>query len=153
MTNNDVLRRLRYTFGFTDSKMISIFKLANVEVSRAEVSDWLKNDDDDAFVELEDKMLAVFLNGLIIDQRGKKDGPQPEPETFLNNNDVLKKLKIAFELKSEDIIELYNLAGKKVSKHELSAFLRRPTQPQYRELMDQYLRNFLYGLQLKYKSA
>jgi uncharacterized protein YehS (DUF1456 family) len=131
--------------------MISFFKSAGVEVTRAEVSDWLKADEDESFVELEDKMLAVFLNGLIVDKRGKKEGPQPEPETFLNNNDVLKKLKIAFELKSEDIIELYQLAGKKVSKHELSAFLRRPTQPQYRELMDQYLRNFLYGLQLKYK--
>jgi len=152
MTNNDVLRRLRYTFGYTDSKMISFFKLADVEVSRAEVSDWLKPDEDEAFVELEDKMLAVFLNGLIIEQRGKRKGPQPEPEMYLNNNDVLKKLKIAFELKSEDIIELYALTGKKVSKHELSSFLRRPTQPQYRELMDQYLRNFLYGLQLKYKS-
>jgi uncharacterized protein YehS (DUF1456 family) len=131
--------------------MISFFKLAGVEVSRAEVSDWLKADEDEAFVELEDKMLAVFLNGLITDRRGKKDGPQAEAETFLNNNDVLKKLKISFELKSEDIIELFQLAGKEVSKHELSAFLRRPTQPQYRELMDQYLRNFLYGLQLKYK--
>ncbi|MBQ0740035.1 DUF1456 family protein, partial [Aquimarina celericrescens] len=107
--------------------------------------------EDESFVELEDKMLAVFLNGLIVDKRGKKEGSQPEPETFLNNNDVLKKLKIAFELKSEDIIELYQIAGKQVCKHELSAFLRRPTQPQYRELMDQYLRNFLYGLQLKYK--
>ncbi|MBZ9619685.1 YehS family protein [Psychroflexus lacisalsi] len=151
MTNNDVLRRLRYTFGYTDSKMISFFKSAGVEVTRAEVSDWLKADEDESFVELEDKMLAVFLNGLIVDKRGKKEGSQPEPETFLNNNDVLKKLKIAFELKSEDIIELYQIAGKQVSKHELSAFLRRPTQPQYRELMDQYLRNFLYGLQLKYK--
>ena len=151
MTNNDVLRRLRYTFGYTDSKMISFFKLGNKDVSRAEVSDWLKPDDDEAFVELEDHMLAVFLNGLIVEKRGKREDPQPEAETYLNNNDVLKKLKIAFQLKSEEIIELYALAGKKVSKHELSSFLRRPTQPQYRELMDQYLRNFLYGLQLKHK--
>lgn len=152
MTNNDVLRRLRYTFEYTDSKMMSFFKLADVEVTRAEVSDWLKGDDDEAFVELEDKKLAAFLNGLIIAHRGKKEGKTPENELFLNNNDVLKKLKIAYELKSEDIIELFQLAGKKVSKHELSSFMRRPTQPQYRELMDQYLRNFLYGLQLKMKA-
>ncbi|SDG58457.1 YehS family protein [Psychroflexus sediminis] len=152
MTNNDVLRRLRYTFEYTDSKMMSFFKLAGVEVSRAEVSDWLKSDDDEAFAELDDKKLAAFLNGLIIAHRGKKEGKTPENETFLNNNDVLKKLKIAYELKSEDLIELFQLAGKKVSKHELSSFMRRPTQPQYRELMDQYLRNFLYGLQLKQKA-
>ena len=152
MTNNDILRRLRYTFGYTDSKMISIFKSANIEVNRAEVSGWLKPDDDEAFVELDDKTLAVFLNGLIVEKRGKKGDSQPEVETDLSNNDVLKKLKIALELKSEDIIDLFKLAGKNVSKHELSSFLRRPTQPQYRELMDQYLRNFLSGLQLKYKS-
>lgn len=151
MNTNDVLRRLRYTFGYTDSKMISIFKLAGVNVSRAEVSDWLKREDDEAFVELEDQKLAAFLNGLILAHRGKKDDKLPENEMFLNNNDVLKKLKIAYELKSEDILELFDLAGKKVSKHELSSFLRKPTQPQYRELMDQYLRNFLYGLQLKHK--
>lgn len=152
MTNNDILRRLRYTFGYTDSEMIALFNLVNVEVSRAQVSDWLKPDEDENFVELDDKTLATFLNGLIVGKRGKKEGPQPEAETYLNNNDVLKKLKIAFELKSEDIIELFKVAGKTVSKHELSSFLRRPTQPQYRELMDQYLRNFLYGLQLRYKS-
>lgn len=151
MTNNDVLRRLRYTFEYNDSKMISFFKLAGLEVSRAEVSDWLKGDDDGDFVELEDQKLAAFLNGLIIAYRGKKDGQLPENETYLNNNDVLKKLKIAYKLKSEDIIELFQLAGKKVSKNEISSFLRRPTQPQYRELMDQYLRNVLYGLQLKEK--
>lgn len=151
MTNNDVLRRLRYTFEYTDSKMMSFFKLADVEVTRAEVSDWLKSDEDEAFVELEDHKLAAFLNGLIVAHRGKQDGKNIENERFLNNNDVLKKLKIAYELKSEDIIELFQLAGKKVSKHELSSFMRRPTQPQYRELMDQYLRNFLYGLQLKQK--
>lgn len=153
MTNNDVLRRLRYTFEYTDSKMMSFFKLADVEVTRAEVSDWLKSDDDEAFVELEDHKLAAFLNGLIISHRGKKEGKTPENEKFLNNNDVLKKLKIAYELKSEEMIELFQLAGKKVSKHELSSFMRRPTQPQYRELMDQYLRNFLYGLQLRQKKS
>jgi uncharacterized protein YehS (DUF1456 family) len=153
MTTNDILRRLRYTFDYSDSKMMSLFAMGSKEVTRAEVSDWLKDEEDEAYVEMEDKMLAIFLNGLIVDKRGKKEGPQPELETFLNNNDVLKKLKIAFQLKSDDIIELYQLAGKKVSKHELSAFLRRPTQPQYRELMDQYLRNFLYGLQLKHRNS
>jgi len=132
--------------------MISIFQTANLEVSRAEVSGWLKPDDDEGFVELDDKTLAIFLNGLIIDKRGKKGDSKFEAETKLSNNDVLKKLKIALALKSEDIIELFKLAGKNVSKNELSSFLRKPTQDQYRELMDQYLRNFLSGLQLKYKS-
>jgi len=90
MTTNDILRRLRYTFDFSDSKMMSLFAMGSKEVTRAEVSDWLKDEEDEAYVEMEDRMLAIFLNGLIVDKRGKKEGPQPELETFLNNNDVLK---------------------------------------------------------------
>jgi uncharacterized protein YehS (DUF1456 family) len=131
--------------------MISFFELAGVEVSRSEVSDWLKSDDDLGFVSLNDQKLAVFLNGLIVSHRGKKDAKALVNETILTNNDVLKKLKIAFQLKSEDILELFQLAGKTLSKPELSSFLRRPTHPKYKELMDQYLRNFLLGLQLKHR--
>jgi len=93
MTTNDILRRLRYTFDYSDSKMMSLFAMGSKEVTRAEVSDWLKDEEDEAHVEMEDKMLAIFLNGLIVDKRGKKEGPQPALETFLNNNDVLKKIK------------------------------------------------------------
>ncbi|WP_240032188.1 YehS family protein [Psychroflexus aestuariivivens] len=152
MTTNDVLRRLRFILDYSDSQMINIFSLSEKTVSRAEVSAWMKQEEDDDFKVLEDRDLAIFLNGLIIEKRGLRDGKAPEPEKYLNNNDVLKKLKIAFQLKTDDIIEIYKSAGKKLSPHELSAFLRKPTQPQYRELMDQYLRNFLSGLQVKKKS-
>jgi uncharacterized protein YehS (DUF1456 family) len=151
MTNNDVLRRLRYTFDYTDDKMISFFQKANVKVTRAEVTDWLKSDDDKDFKKIDNLYLAAFLNGLIVSYRGRRDGKPPENETTLTNNDVLKKLKIVYSLKSEDIVELYRLAGKDVSQHELSSFLRRPTHPKYKDLMDQYLRNFLLGLQLTNK--
>ena len=152
MTNNDVLRRLRYTFDYTDDKMISFFQNANLRITRAEVTDWLKSDDDEAFKKIDDFHLAAFLNGLIISYRGKRDGKIPENETTLTNNDVLKKLKIAYQLKSEDILELYRLAGKTLTKGELGSFLRQENQPKYKELMDQYLRNFLLGLQLKHKT-
>ncbi|MGX1025182.1 DUF1456 family protein [Psychroflexus sp. MBR-150] len=153
MTNNDVLRRLRYTFNYSDAEMISFFELVDVTVSRSDVSAWLKSDNDDGFAALNDRYLAAFLNGLIVSYRGEKDGKTPVIETSLTNNDVLKKLKIAYQLKSDEILELFKLAGKTLSKHELSSFLRRPDHPKYKELMDQYLRNFLLGLQLKYKGG
>ena len=46
MNNNDILRSLRYTFDFNDSSMIEIFGLADLPVTRSEVSNWLKKDDD-----------------------------------------------------------------------------------------------------------
>jgi uncharacterized protein YehS (DUF1456 family) len=97
--------------------------------------------------------LATFLNGLIIEKRGKKEGPQPIPEKQLNNNIILRKLKIALNLKDEDILDLLKLAGLEISKHELSAFFRKPGQNQYRECKDQVLRNFLSGMGMKYREG
>ncbi len=151
MTNNDVLRRIRYTFNFDDSKMMAIFALAGLEITRAEVSDWLKKDDDPDYKNCGDLQFATFLNGLIIEKRGKKDGPQPEPEKILNNNIIFRKLKIALNLQADEVIGMINKADFRLSKHELSAFFRKPGHKHYRECKDQVLRYFLKGMQLKYR--
>ena len=150
MTNNDILRRIRYIFDFNDAKMISIFDQAEQKVTREQISDWLKKDDDPAYKACSDSMLASFLNGLINDRRGKRDGPQPVAEKKLNNNIIFRKLKIALDLKEEDTLALLKSAGLAISKHELSAFFRRPDHKHYRVCKDQILRNFLQGLQLKH---
>jgi len=150
---NDILRRIRYAFDFDDSKMIALFGSADYQVTRAQISDWLKKDDDPAFQELSDTQLAIFLNGLINHKRGKKEGPQPVPETRLTNNMIFMKLKIALNLKAEDVLGVLALADLRISKHELSAFFRKPDNKHYRECNDQILRNFLKGLQLKYRPA
>ncbi len=146
MTNNDVLRRIRYLFNFSDLKIIALFKLADYDVKKADVSDWLKKKDDPLLKEITDRELAIFLNGLIIEKRGKREGPQPEPEDHLSNNMILRKLKIALGLKTDDILDLFALVDVKLSKHELSAFFRNPGHKSYRPCMDQYLRNFLNAL-------
>ncbi len=153
MDNNNILQRIRYIFDFSDDKMIAIFGQADLEVTRAEVSNWLKKDDDPEYDTINDKLLATFLNGLINDKRGKREGEQPKPEKRLTNNLILRKLKIALELKSEDLLEMLDLAGFKLSKHELSAFFRKPEQRQYRVCKDQVLRNLLMGMQLKYRPS
>lgn len=152
MKNNDILRRLRYAFDLTDSKMISLFVSGGEEVTREQISDWLKKEEDPAFKSLHDIKLAVFLNGFINDRRGKKEGEQPKPEKQLTNNMILRKLKIALNLKEEDILALLELAGMTMSKHEVSAFFRSPEQNQYRLCKDQVLRNFIQGVQMKYRT-
>jgi uncharacterized protein YehS (DUF1456 family) len=153
MTNNDILRRIRYTFDYSDSQMIQIFALAGYEAKPKEVSDWLKQDSDESSATCLDLPLACFLNGLIIEKRGKKDGPLPEPERKLNNNIIFRKLKIALDLKADDVVELLTLAKFKLSKHELSAFFRKSDHKHYRECKDQVLRNFMQGIQIKYRDS
>jgi uncharacterized protein YehS (DUF1456 family) len=151
VTNNDILRRLRYTFDFSDSKMIDIFALTDHQVTREQISNWLKKDDDPAYQSCNDTLLATFLNGLINEKRGKKEGSQPEPEKRLTNNIIFTKLKIALNLKSENVLEILALNGFRISQHELSAFFRKPGHKHYRECKDQCLRSFLKGMQLKYR--
>ena len=150
MDNNDVLRRLRYSFELDDSTMIKLFKHCDVTVTRAEISAWLKKDEDPEVVQIKDSEMATFLNGFIVEKRGKKNGQTPPPETKMNNNIVLAKLKIALALQSEDIIAFLTMAGLPISKHELSAFFRKNSHKHYRTCKDQILRHFLRGVQMKY---
>ena len=130
--------------------MIEIFGLTGHEVTRPQISNWLKKDDDPAFQDIDDYQLAIFLNGFIIQKRGRKEGKPAVTERRLNNNIVFRKLKIALNLKDEDILEILGHVEMNISKHELSAFFRKPDQAQYRPCQDQILRNFLHGLQLKF---
>lgn len=153
MTNNDVLRRLRFIFDFSDSQMMALFASGGFNASREQVSDWMKNEENPDFKVLHDVQLAIFLNGLINKKRGQREGEQPEPEKKLNNNIILRKLKIALEFKDEDILEMMSLAGFPLGKHELSAFFRKPGHNNFRECQSQVLRNFLKGLQIKLRGT
>ncbi len=149
MTNNDILRRLRFIFDFGDAQMMALFASGGFNASRELVSDWLKAEDKPEFKALRDVQLAIFLNGLINKKRGQREGEQPEPEKKLNNNIILRKLKIALDFKDEQILEVMELAEFPLSKHELSAFFRKPGHNNYRECQAQVLRNFLMGLQIQ----
>jgi uncharacterized protein YehS (DUF1456 family) len=151
MNNNDILRRLRYTFEFNDKSMIKTFAEGGLEPTREHISDWLKREDDLAYKECPDVMLAAFLNGLINLKRGKREGEQPAPEERLTNNNIFMKLKIALNLQAEDILEMMNRSAFRLSKHELSAFFRKADHKHFRKCQDQVLRHFLKGLQLTHR--
>jgi len=131
---------------------MALFALADHPVTRDQISDWLKKDDDPVYQKCSDIELAIFLNGLINDKRGKKEGPQPEPEQRLTNNIIFRKIRIALNLQAEDILDILALAGVRISKHELSAFFRRPDHKHYRVCNDQILRNFFKRYAIKISS-
>ena len=132
--------------------MITVFAQADLSVTGSQVSNWLKKDDDPEQQQCDDRVLACYLNGLSNERRGKKEGPQPEPEDKLNNNIIFKKLKIALNLKAEDILRIMGLVDFTISKHELSAFFRKKGHKHYRECQEQILRNFLHGIQIEYRN-
>lgn len=152
MINNDVLRRLRYILELSDDNTIKTFSLGGLEVTRSDISQWLKKDDDEGFQKCNDKTLAAFLNGVIVSKRGARDGEAPKAESRLTNNIILRKLMIAFSLKTDDVLSILETADFKLSKSELSAFFRKTDHRNYRDCKDQVLRNFLQGLQLRLRA-
>jgi uncharacterized protein YehS (DUF1456 family) len=154
MINNDVLRRVRYALELKDQTMIEIFALSEVEVSRDDLLNFLKKDNEADFVALDNKLLASFLDGLIIYKRGKQEnrpGLIIKPEQ-LTNNSILKKLRIALEFKEDDMLNTLKLADFELSKGELSSFFRQKGHKHHRECGDQILRNFLQGLTLHFRN-
>jgi uncharacterized protein YehS (DUF1456 family) len=151
MTNNDILRRIRFIFNYDDSTMLSIFSQAELTVELEKYHHWLRKEDDPKYLNLSDTQLATFLNGLINKNRGKREGPQAKAEAKLNNNLILRKLKIALNLNDTDMIEMLGLAEIRVGKAEISAFFRKVGHKHYRECKDQFLRNLLKGMQIKYR--
>jgi uncharacterized protein YehS (DUF1456 family) len=152
VTNNDVLRSLRYAMDLSDAVLADIFELAGQEVSRAEIGGFLKKEEEDGYLECSDAALAHFLEGLIVYKRGKSEQASEPFAGRLNNNDILKKLRVAFILKEEDMSAIMVLAGFPLSKPELSALFRKKGHKNYRECGDQILRNFLKGLTLKLRA-
>lgn len=153
MTNNDVFRRMRYAFDLNETKLVALFALAEHEVTLKQIRGWLKKEDEPGYQPCSDMQLAIFLNGLINEKRGKKEGVQVAPEQRLTNNIILRKLKIALNLRDDDMLAILALAEVRLSKHELSAFFRKPDHKHYRECQDQLLRNFLKGIERKYRVA
>lgn len=174
MDNNDILIRLRYAVDIKNRDMVEIFKLGGIEVTIDEVRKILikskgdyqdEADDHDDVKENEENiecsniMLESFLNGFITFKRGKQDtkpGQSDRPQLLTKegqsiNNILLKKIKIALSLTSEDMIEILESAGVSITKGELSALFRKEGHRNYRVCGDRYARNFLKGLTIKYR--
>lgn len=156
MTNNDFLRRLRYALNIKDYTMVEIFKLADKKVSREEITGFLKKDFEEGFIKINNKDLNLFLDGLIILKRGRREDNTKKEEIKITknnlNNILLRKLRIALELKSYDMINIFKLGGVEISEGELSALFRKEEHKNYRECGDKYIRVFLKGMVEYYRS-
>ena len=147
MLNNDVLRSLRYILKTDDTTLVSIVELGGATVTRAELATYMQQEDEPGYVVCPHRVMAAFLDGLIVHRRGQKENaPRAPLEKIVTNNVVLKKLRVAFELKDSDLVAMMADTGCPVSKSELSALFRNPTHTNFRAAGDQFLRNFLRSL-------
>lgn len=168
MNNNDRLIRLRYALDIKENDMIEMFKLGGIQVTKEEVEKMLVNPDKfeedeevdpDSYIIVDNTVLISFLNGLITFKRGKKDSgkndslkaEEPLKNSLSINNEMLKKVKIALSLTSDDLLDIFYDVDVDISKSELSALLRKEGHRNYKVCLDRYARNFLKGLALHFR--
>ena len=167
MTNNDILKRLRFALNIGDFSLIEMIDLGGKEVSESDLALYFKNEDDADYASCSNSILLAFLDGLILKKRGPRKNENKETPSSADkniqessrmnssprNNSVMKKLRIALELKELDIIEIFRQVDFRISKSEISALFRRPDHKNFRECGDQLLRNFIQGLTKTYRDV
>jgi len=154
MTPNDILRRIRYALNLNDPTMLEIFKQGGQTVELAGLKNLLKKEDEPGYAACSDTVLGAFLDGFIVHKRGKKEaepGQVRRPDQPLTNNAIMRKIRIALELKEEDMLGILKLGEVEISSSELSAFFRKKDHKHYKECGDQFLRSFLKGLAIRYR--
>lgn len=152
MTNNDILRRIRYALDISNPGMISIFSFSGHVIEKSALEDLLKKEDEPGYLDCGNDLMRLFLDGLIVFKRGRRDSLPPhaaEPGAVLTNNSILKKLRIALELKEDDMIKIMKLVNIDISKSEITALFRNKGHKNYKECGHQFLRNFLKGLTIR----
>jgi len=151
MTNNDLLRGLRYALNLNGETIAGLCTLGGHDIKPIDVLKLLKKEEETGFAACDDRVMGAFLDGLIISRRGPQE-QQPDSGTAvagaLNNNLILRKLRIALELNEEAMLALLAKAGVQISKSELSAMFRAKGHRNYKPCGDQFLRNFIRGLTL-----
>ena len=152
MNNNDILRQLRYALDFSNEEMIEIFSLSGLSVDLSTLLFWLKSSDDDKQQVFHDDAMLSFLDGLILLKRGPNPNQKSSGhDSSITNNIILKKIRIALELREEEMIAIMKSADFTLSKYELSALFRRVDHKNYRPCGNQFIRNFLRGLAIHYR--
>lgn len=147
MLNNDILRSLRYILQTNNQELIRLLTLAEADATPEQMVAWLHKEDEEGYQRCPDIILSCMLNGLIYDKRGKDESAPPlAVERRVNNNVVLKKLRIAFSLKTDDILAIVTEQQFRISMPEITAMMRAPEHKNFRECGDQFMRYFLRGL-------
>lgn len=154
MIHNDVLRRLRYALAINDTAAISIFRLVDYDMEMDYLHAVMKKEGEPGYLPCRDKIISLFLDGLIVKNRGKQEGREPrvlDAGERLSNNEILRKIRIAMSYKDDDMIDALKRADFRISKGELSALFRKPDHRNFKPAGDQVVRNLLQGMVKKYR--
>lgn len=147
MNHNELMRNLRRALAVNEHGLAEIYALSGDSMDAEGLKNRLKQSNESGYVECEEVTAARMLEAMIIHLRGAKEGaPTPQPQLPLSNNHVLKKLRIAYDLKDEDMHRLFAAEGTELGKQQLKSLFRKEDNKNYLACSEKLLRIFLKSL-------
>ncbi len=154
MITNNIILKIKTALKLNDSDTLKAYELAKFPLSELELENILKNEEDEGFRPCGYEELGAFLDGLVILKRGPSPKKSNAKEVLeLTNNLILKKLRIALELKEADIEIIFSLGDAELSKQQLSSLFRKDGHKNFKLCSDELLLAFLDGLDEYYYSG
>ncbi|KIM06803.1 MAG: hypothetical protein KU38_11960 [Sulfurovum sp. FS08-3] len=146
MRTNKILERITKALYLNVNDIAHIYELAHYPKTKDEIRALLQDERSKKFQEATYEDLGLFLDGLIIKKRGEMSNSLEE-ELALDNNLILKKLRVALNLKTHELVMIFALNDMTLSPSQINALFRKEGHKNYRLCSDKMLFDFLAGLE------
>jgi uncharacterized protein YehS (DUF1456 family) len=147
ISTNEILYRIKKALNLSTEEILEAYKLEDYDMETSHLESLLKRRLDDGFVTATYEELGVFLDGFVTLKRGPSPKkPNDDEAVELTNNLILKKLRIALELKEAETEIIFGLADVELSKQQLASLFRKEGHKNFKECSDELLMSFLDGL-------
>ncbi len=147
MKTNDILYKIQKALNLSQEEMLEAYKLADYKIEASHLDSLLKRRQDEGSKLCSYEELGVFLDGFVILKRGPSPKKTNNDEAVeLTNNLILKKLRIALELKEAETEIIFSLGEAELSKQQLASLFRKEGHKNFKECSDELLMAFLEGM-------
>jgi uncharacterized protein YehS (DUF1456 family) len=143
---NKILERITKALYLNVNDIAHIYELAHYPKTKDAIRALLQDERSKKFQEATYEDLGLFLDGLIIKKRGEMSS-NLEEELALDNNLILKKLRVALNLKTHELVMIFALNDTTLSPSQINALFRKEGHKNYRLCSDKMLFDFLSGLE------
>ena len=147
ISTNEILYRIQKALHLTTDEMLEAYKLEEYEMDATHLESLLKRRQEKGFMLCSYEELGIFLDGLVTLKRGPSPKkPNNDEAVELTNNLILKKLRIALELKEAETEIIFSLADIELSKQQLASLFRKESHKNFKPCSNELLMAFIEGL-------
>ena len=147
MNTNDVLYKIKNALKLSSEDILKAYELEAYNMDKTHLDALLKRRQEKGSKLCSYEELGVFLDGLVTLKRGPSPKKADTSESVeLTNNLILKKLRIALELKEAETEIIFSLGEAELSKQQLASLFRKEGHKNFKECSNELLMAFLNGM-------